>query len=278
MTSLALKLSRPIRGMKEKVTYTPHVDVSCESRDYTVKTVGSVREWYKVLKFRRDVFLAEYGVDKVLPFSLDMDRFDFKCDSLMVLDKASGELVGCYRLMCSEFHDKFYSESEFNIDHVKRMPGIKVELGRACVDPRHRNGAVIQMLWRGIAEYIRQTRATTAFGCTSIKSVSPVVAKQLELYFAEKGALTQWPHVSVLPAFRFSEAERADQSRLIMLGESERAAVLKEFPPLLKFYLKIGAKICGPAAIDRKFSCLDFFTLFDFANLPQQMKEKYGVG
>lgn len=278
MTSLAVKLTSPIRGMKEKVTFNPHVEVFCESRDFTVKTVSSVREWYKVLRFRREVFLAEYGIDKAMPFSIDMDRFDLKCDQLIVQEKATGELVGCYRMMCSEFHDKFYSESEFNIDHVKRMPGIKVELGRACVDPRHRNGAVIQMLWRGIAEYIRQTRASTAFGCTSIKSTSPVVAKQLELYFQEKGALSQWPHVSVKSAFKFSEAERADQARLVMLGDSEREAVMKEFPPLLKFYLRIGAKICGPAAIDRKFSCLDFFTLFDFANLPPNMKEKYGLG
>jgi len=37
---------------------------------------------------------------------------------------------------------------------------------------------------------------------------------------------------------------------------------------LLRAYLAIGAKICGPPAIDREFGTIDFLTLLDLNSLP----------
>lgn len=265
-------------ALKEWRRYSANVEVFVENKDFTVKTVTSWREWYNVLKFRKDVFLSEYGAAGLsLPFSIDLDRFDWKCDQLVVTSKTTQEIVGCYRIMCTLFQDKFYSETEFDIDHVKRMPGTKVELGRACVHPDYRNGAVIQLLWRGIADYIKQVKADYAFGCTSVKSTNPAVARKFELYLQEKEASTTWPYVAPLSPYRFRESERREQSRILLLEEMDRGEVLKIAPPLLKFYLRLGAKFCGPAAIDRKFNCLDFFTLFDFTNLSRQMKAKYNL-
>ncbi len=268
MSSLALREWRP---------YSPHVTLLIENNDFVVKTVTSWREWYAVLKFRKEVFLTEYGAGKSLPFSLDLDRFDWRCDQLIVTQKSSGEIVGCFRILCSLFTHKFYSETEFDIDHVKRMPGTKVELGRACVHPQHRGGAVMQILWRGIAEYVRLTKAEYAFGCTSIKTLSPSIARQIELYLQEKEVHTNWPFVAPLPSFQFRESERREQSRILLLEESDRAELKQHLPPLLKYYMRLGAKFCGPAAVDRKFNCLDFFTLFDFTRLSQHMKSKYDL-
>jgi len=39
-------------------------------------------------------------------------------------------------------------------------------------------------------------------------------------------------------------------------------------PKLLRAYLAIGAKICGPPAIDREFGTIDFLTLLDLRTLP----------
>ncbi len=268
MSSLALKEWRP---------YSPNVEIRVENKDYVVKTVTSWREWYAVLRFRKEVFVTEYGAGRASPFSVDIDRFDWKCDQLIVMEKSSQRIVGCYRIMCTLFQDKFYSETEFNIDHVKRMPGTKVELGRACVHPAFRSGAVIQLLWRGIAEYIREVRAEYAFGCTSIKTTDHLIARKIELMLQEREATAPYPHVAPLAGYRFRENERREQSRILLLEEADRAEAIKQFPPLLKFYLKLGAKFCGPAAVDRKFNCLDFFTLFDFTNLSKQMRAKYNL-
>jgi len=278
MSSLAAKFATPFTEFRDWKRFTPNVEVHIENRDYIVKTVSSLREWYMVLRFRRDVFLKEYGVTKVIPFGLDMDRFDWKCDQLIVLNKTTGELIGCYRILCSQFTNSFYSEQEFELDYVKRLPGTKVELGRACVHPDFRNGVVMQLLWRGIADYIRQVGATYAFGCTSLKTTDSVLTRKIEHVLKDRGALVSWPFVTVKAPFRFNQTERSEQARVLMVELEERSEVEKEFPPLLKFYLRIGAKICGSAGVDRKLNCIDFFTLFDFGHLPSHMKDKYRLG
>ncbi|NJM10302.1 MAG: GNAT family N-acetyltransferase [Bdellovibrionaceae bacterium] len=234
MTSLAAKLKYPLTEFRDWKRFSPNVEVHFEARDFTVKTVSSMREWYQVLRFRREVFLKEYGVTQIVPFGLDMDRYDWKCDQLVVQNKTTGDLIGCYRILCSEFTNSFYSEQEFELDHVKRLPGIKVELGRACVHPDFRNGVVMQLLWRGIADYIRQVGASYAFGCTSLKTTDPVLTRKMELILSQRQALVSWPFVTVKKPFQFTAAERMEQARVLMVEDEERTAIEKEFPPLLK--------------------------------------------
>lgn len=42
-------------------------------------------------------------------------------------------------------------------------------------------------------------------------------------------------------------------------------------PPLLRGYIRLGAKVCGPPAYDADFGVADFFTLLDF----HQVDERY---
>ncbi|HEX3035652.1 MAG TPA: hypothetical protein VHT73_11080 [Thermodesulfobacteriota bacterium] len=47
-------------------------------------------------------------------------------------------------------------------------------------------------------------------------------------------------------------------------------------PPLLKSYLKAGAKVCGAPALDRKFRCVDFLPILDVELLSTSF-ERYRV-
>jgi putative hemolysin len=47
----------------------------------------------------------------------------------------------------------------------------------------------------------------------------------------------------------------------------ELAAEPVKIPKLLRAYLTLGAKICGPPALDKKFKTIDFLTLLDLATL-----------
>ena len=40
-----------------------------------------------------------------------------------------------------------------------------------------------------------------------------------------------------------------------------------EIPSLFRTYLRYGAKVCGPPAMDREFKTIDFFMLFDLSAL-----------
>jgi putative hemolysin len=46
-------------------------------------------------------------------------------------------------------------------------------------------------------------------------------------------------------------------------------------PKLLRAYLTIGAKICGPPAIDREFRTIDFLTLLDLHTLHPRVAARF---
>ena len=48
---------------------------------------------------------------------------------------------------------------------------------------------------------------------------------------------------------------------------------IPEMPPLMKMYLRYGAKIIGKPAIDREFKTIDYFVLLDLDKLtPESFK------
>jgi len=45
-------------------------------------------------------------------------------------------------------------------------------------------------------------------------------------------------------------------------------------PRLLRTYLELAAKICGPPAIDREFRTIDFLTLLDLEEIPARLRAR----
>jgi putative hemolysin len=46
-------------------------------------------------------------------------------------------------------------------------------------------------------------------------------------------------------------------------------------PKLLRAYLTLGAKICGPPALDTRFKTIDFLTLLDLRSLPPAVRNRF---
>jgi putative hemolysin len=46
-------------------------------------------------------------------------------------------------------------------------------------------------------------------------------------------------------------------------------------PKLLRTYLSVGSKICGPPAIDRQFKTIDFLTLLDLRTIPKVVRDRF---
>jgi len=46
-------------------------------------------------------------------------------------------------------------------------------------------------------------------------------------------------------------------------------------PRLLRIYLAIGARICGPPAVDREFKTIDFLTLLDLQALHPRIRARF---
>ena len=202
---------------------------------------------------RFEVFNLELdeGLVQSYDSGLDTDPFDAVCTHLIVEELASGAVVGTYRMQTGRQAGSalgYYSEREFDFSPFEARRSEILELGRACIDRRHRNFAVLNLLWKGIAAYARDQGARYLMGCSSLTSQDVAVGA------AAYARLL--PHLSP-DAWR--TAPRADFA--CPLHEPSQQAV--HVPRLLSAYLALGACICGPPAIDREFRTIDFLTWVD---------------
>ena len=110
----------------------------------------------------------------------DFDSFDDYCDHLLVIDRAlpagPRRVVGTYRLLrraMAEKRGQFYSVDEYDIRQILAFPGEILELGRSCIEPAYRQRSIMQLMWRGIADYVMYHEIGLMFGCASLAGVDP---------------------------------------------------------------------------------------------------------
>lgn len=233
---------------------------------YTMRLARNPGEIRAAQALRYQVFNVELneGLEQSHLTGLDEDKFDSVCDHLLVEDLPSGQVVGTYRLQTGHnaaAYLGYYSAQEFEIDVFEPLRGKLVELGRACVHRQHRNLVVLGMLWKGIADYARQHRARYLFGCSSVTSQDPAVGASAYADLCRKHlAEPQW-RTRPLPIYDCSL--------------SELTAEPVGIPKLLRAYLTLGAKICGPPALDREFKTIDFLTFLDLENLHPLARQRF---
>lgn len=252
--------------------FVPLIETHHENSRFIVKTASSGNELRKILELRHDIYYREL-LNCDHPLKLDVDKFDFKCDHLAVIDKASGCVVGTYRLNSSIFNDDFYSSTEFDISAIEKLDGVKLEIGRACVHPDFRNAITISMLWKGILEYSVRTGTKWLFGCSSVKTTDSETAVRLYKYFNIKPHGPDRVHVRPKKLFRVPDFEKYIEKYYFNSTEDKNIDGL--VPPLLKFYIKSGAHICGEPALDREFKCIDFLTLLNLESVNSRIAKRF---
>ncbi|MEK8145384.1 GNAT family N-acetyltransferase [Streptomyces sp. M10(2022)] len=98
----------------------------------------------------------------------DVDDFDDLADHLIITDTTTDEVVGTYRLMPPGRAEVSYSETEFDLRGLHAVRSSMIEAGRACVHPDYRSGAVINLLWAGLARYTLLSGRRYLAGCASV--------------------------------------------------------------------------------------------------------------
>jgi putative hemolysin len=270
-----LKTLQEVRESKtyyEKIRgFKPHVEVLYESDDFVVRTAQSAPELLKSLELRHEIFVREWQ-GRSAYHGLDVDDYDFEGDHLMIIDKRDDVVVGTYRLLCSRFTNKFYSDSEFDLGQLIASPGVKLEMGRACVHQDYRDGNTIDLLWKGLSSYIRAVNCHYLFGCSSVKSTDPVVMSSLYNYFAARDSWTDDFKVRARKKYDFP-GFAIDSAKELPVSEAREM-----IPPLLRSYLHAGAKVYGSPALDRDFACADLLTVLDLSSLNKKFQARYLEG
>ena len=229
---------------------------------YLVRYARSVADLDLVQRLRFEVFNLELGegLDASMETGRDHDDLDPGFHHLMILSRTTGEVVGTYRMQTASMARSgygFYSAGEFDLTGLPEdVLREAVEIGRACVAKEHRNGRVLHLLWRGLALYMSWNRKRYLFGCCSLTSQDPALGQATMDHLRASGHVHPVLLTPPLPAIACEGADPALVRRQTV-----------HIPPLFQSYLNLGAKICGPPAIDRLFKTIDFLVVLDIETL-----------
>jgi putative hemolysin len=233
---------------------------------YAVRLAREASDVRAAQALRFAVFNLELneGLESSQATQLDEDPFDTICDHLLVEHLETKEVVGTYRLQMGNTalaNRGYYSEQEFDFSVFEPMRAGIVELGRACVHQQHRNMIVLGLLWKGIADYAKDRGGRYLCGCSSITTQDPAVGASAYAELSKNHlAPPEW-QTKPTPAFHCPMDQFAES--------------MPKIPKLLRAYLSLGAKICGPPALDRDFKTIDFLTILDLEGLTEATRARF---
>lgn len=252
-----------------------------------VRLARTARDVRRAQRLRYQVFYEDMGASpnaRCRFLRRDIDAFDGICDHLIVLDTARIDrrpgrpdrpmVVGAYRLLRQDAAGPqgFYSQGEFDIAAlVARHPGKRfLELGRSCVLPEYRTKRTVELLWHGIWAYVRHHRIDVMFGCASLEGTNPdALAAELTFIHANTRADGVW-------AAKARAGLGVKMDRLPPAAVDPKAA-LKALPPLIKGYMRLGARFASEAVVDHQFNTTDVLVILPVEWLDPRYVAYYGA-
>lgn len=246
--------------------------------DLIVRLADSEREVDAAQALRYRVFYENMGAlpsDQARKLARDFDAFDPICDHLLIIDRTAGaaapKVVGTYRLLRASRAISslgFYSDSEFDLSPLRTYPGEHLELGRSCVDPDYRSRFVLQLLWKGISDYLIANDITLMFGCASFPGTNLKDMAQALSFLAH--------HHLASDAWRpRARPDRHVKMNLLPPDHIDPRRALREIPPLIKGYLRIGGVVGDGAVIDPEFNTVDVCLLVESHLVPGRYVRHY---
>lgn len=194
-------------------------------------------------RLRYRVFVEEQGLRFVGSTAggepRDVDRFDEHCDHAVVREDATGEVVGTYRMLTPEGAAEaggLFSDTLFDLSALDDVRPEAVEVGRACVHPDHRTGAVLSLVWAGMHEYLTRTGHRWMLGNGDV----PLGAD---------GAMPGGGWAAVRRRHLTGDGHRVTPYRPAPVQPGDPRPAPAELPALLRGYLSLGAGIGGPPAL-----------------------------
>jgi putative hemolysin len=274
--------------------FRPHTDTGAAVSE-TIGRIGSLElklsrgpaDVKQAQKLRYKVFYKEFGATRdarTFMLKRDIDVFDPVCDHLLVIDHDARrkkpwrgpKVVGTYRLLGQKLgrpDGGFYTSGEYDVESlIGRHPGLRfLELGRSCVLPPYRDKRTVELLWHGIWTYVLRHGFQAMIGCASFSGTNP-----------EEHALA----LSYLYHFARADDDWQAEARpglgvdmnLIPAGQIDPKQAIRQLPPLIKGYLRIGARFGRQAVIDRQFGTTDVLVVLPVSKISPRYIGHFGAG
>jgi putative hemolysin len=211
------------------------------------------------LRLRYEVFNLELG--EGLPASvttgLDRDELDAQMSHLVLLEAATHNVVGTYRMQTAVHALKnrgLYSARQYDVTALEPYLPRAVELGRACLAREHRILSAIMQLWLGIGAFMNRYDQHYLFGCSSITTIDPGDGWRAMKTIRENGCLHPELWLPARPPFSCGDPNREFAPDL---GDALR------LPKLFRTYIRLGARVISEPTIDAEFGSVDFLVMID---------------
>ncbi len=247
---------------------------------FTVRLAESEEDVAAAQRLRYRVFVEEMGA---VPDPADAaarrerDRFDPWCDHLLLIDTESddagleGGVVGVYRLLRGARAREgigFYGSGEYDLALLEGYPRETLELGRSCVDLRHRGGAGMHLLWAGLGQYVGEHDIAILFGVASFHGTDPVVIAHALSYLHHNHLAPPDLRVTARPGARA-------EMDLLSPEQVDRVEAMRQMPPLIKAYIRLGGFVGDGAWIDHPFNTVDVCLLMDTSRMVERYHKFY---
>ena len=231
-----------------------------ESLGYQVRLATSADDVLAAQRLRAHVFALEHG-SRYSPANRHQraaEEFDDRCDHLIVRHRnrtGVAQTVATCRLLPPHGNDSaprgsgLDADRSFGLMPLDRLLDSTVELGGLCVRTDHGTGAAAALLLGGVARYLHLT------GYRYLLAAVP-----MQVDDGGRNAAAFWDFAL---AGHLAPAERRCRPREpISIGGIRRAAELR-VSPALSYFLRLGAKVCGPPGYDDTFDEASFLLLLD---------------
>ncbi len=223
-------------------------------------------------RLRHLVFAEEMGARLTVPpgspAGHDIDLFDAYCEHLLVRAPGSqddpGPVIGTYRVLTPAAARRvggLYSDNEFDLTCLRPLRARMVELGRSCVHPDWRSGGAILALWGALAEFMHRNDLRTMVGCASIS-----------MRDGGHFAASLWER---LRHTHLAPIEWQVRPRLALPVDELKRDLDADAPPLIKGYLRCGARVLGAPAWDPDFNTADLPMLLRIDDLPARYRKHF---
>lgn len=226
---------------------------------YRVRLASSRADLLAAQRLRHLAFSP--GADQ---FARDKDAHDPLFHHVLVEELVGARLVGCFRLMAMKSGadiGRSYSAQFYDLVGLSKFSGPMLEIGRLCVHPELNDPDVLRLVWRAIAQLVRDFDIEMLFGCSSFAGT------QAEIYKETFGVLhrrymapARWrPGVKSSDVVRFGSRPSAGRD----IGRG-----LIAMPGLLRSYLDMGGWVSDHAVVDRELGRLHVFTGVEINAIP----------
>lgn len=235
------------------------------SNNILIKLAETEEEFEQIYRLRYFELILDYNKNQINENEMDKDEYDDICDQMIAVDTTTNKVIGTYRLLKLSklpIGMKLLTEGEFDITPLKKYEVL--EVGRAVVEPKYRDGATISMLWKGVIRYAVSVNVDFMIGTASFHGVDPNIYQDSLSYL-------HFEHLS--PSDIRCNVNKTTWTRTDLKDDYDVVEAKKHLPPLIKGYLRLGATIGEGAYLDIPFNSLDVLIVLKISDIdPKYLK------